>query len=239
MNQPLPKATPDLAKAVWARQQSPSARSVARALTQFGRPVHFTTVRWRGGDWRNAKGQHPLDQARAALESALPLMTRNPTSTIDDLLRSSPEGAQLDKLSDGELLRKAARELARAVYLVAHMMLLQGAEKLWITRTAAVDRHKARKPAVTVSLLESRLLAQESRRCRGGLAVTPAHPRTQPSETRDHPPAITPYRRPQSHPTPVTNRSHVPAAWTGLPSAFMLAGGFGLVLSFVLKAFEA
>jgi hypothetical protein len=139
MNQPLPKATPDLAKAVWGRQQSPSARSVARALTQSGRPVHFTTVnRWRGGEWRDAKGRHPLDQARAYLESALPLVTGDPTSTIDDLLRSSPEGEQLNKLSDGELLRKAARELARAVYLVAHMMLLQGAEKLWITRTAAV-----------------------------------------------------------------------------------------------------
>lgn len=139
MDQPLPKATPDLAKAVWARQQSPSARSVARALTQSGRPVHFTTVnRWRGGDWRDAKGQHPLDQARAALESALPLMTRDPTSTIDDLVRSSPDGEQLDKLSDGELLRKAARELARVVYLVAHMMLRQEAEALVITRTGAV-----------------------------------------------------------------------------------------------------
>jgi hypothetical protein len=138
-HQTLPKATPDLAKAVWGRQQSPSARSVARALTQSGRPVHFTTVnRWRAHDWRDAKGRYPLDQARADLQSALPLMTRNPTSTIDDLLRSSPEGAQLDKLSDGELLRKAARELARAVYLVAHMMLRQEAEALVITRTAAV-----------------------------------------------------------------------------------------------------
>jgi hypothetical protein len=132
-HQTLPKATPDLAKAVWGRQQSPSARSVARALTQSGRPVH-----WRAHDWRDAKGPYPLDQARADLQSALPLMTRNPTSTIDDLLRSSPEGAQLDKLSDGELLRKAARELARAVYLVAHMMLRQEAEALVITRTAAV-----------------------------------------------------------------------------------------------------
>ena len=139
MNQPLPKATPDLAKAVWARQQSPSARSVARALTQSGRPVHFTTVnRWRGGDWRDAKGQHPLDQARAALESALPLMTRDPASTIDDLVCSSPERQELEGLSDGELLRKAARELAIAVYVVAHMMLRQEAEALVITRTGAV-----------------------------------------------------------------------------------------------------
>src|SRR3981189_530187 len=136
MKQPLPKATPDLAKTVWARQRSPSARSVARALTQSGCPVHFTTVnRWRGWEWRDAKCEHPLDQARAALESALPLMTLDPTSTIDDLVRSSPEVEQLDELSDGELLRKAARELARAVYLVAHMMLRQESEALFITKT--------------------------------------------------------------------------------------------------------
>jgi hypothetical protein len=44
----------------------------------------------------------------------------------------------IDGLSDGELLRKAARELAMAVYLVAHMMLRQEAEALVITRTGAV-----------------------------------------------------------------------------------------------------
>jgi len=94
--------------------------------------------RWRAHDWRDAKGQHPLDQARAALESALPLMTRDPTSTIDDLVRRSPERQQLEELSDGELLRKAAREVAMAVYLVTHMMLRQEAEALVITRTEAV-----------------------------------------------------------------------------------------------------
>jgi len=139
MDQQLPRATPDLAKAVWGRQQSPSARSVARALTQSGRQVHFTTVnRWRAHDWRDAKGQHPLDQARAALESALPLMTRDPASTIDDLVRSSPERQELEGLSDGELLRKAGRELAMVVYVVAQMMLRQEAEALVITRTEAV-----------------------------------------------------------------------------------------------------
>src|SRR5260221_11935222 len=102
MDQPLPKATPDLAKTVWGRQQSPSARSVARALTQSGLPVHYTTInRWRGEAWRDAKGQHPLDQARAALESALPLMTRDPTSTIDDLVRGSPDRQPLKERPDG------------------------------------------------------------------------------------------------------------------------------------------
>src|SRR5260221_9493807 len=139
MDHPLPRATPELAKAVWGRQQSPSARSVARALTQSGRPVHFTTVnRWRGGGWRDAKGRHPLDQARAALETALPLITPDPTSTIDDLVRGSPERQQLEELSDVQLLRKAARELARAVYLVVHMMLRQEAEALFITSSGSV-----------------------------------------------------------------------------------------------------
>src|SRR5205807_6823860 len=36
------------AESVWKSQARPSARSVARALTQAGRPVHFTTVaRWK------------------------------------------------------------------------------------------------------------------------------------------------------------------------------------------------
>src|SRR5258708_40176043 len=92
MDHPLPRATAELAKAVWGRQRSPSARSVARALTQSGRPVHFTTVnRWRGREWRDAKGRHPLDEARAALESALPLLTGDPTSTIEGLVHRRPE----------------------------------------------------------------------------------------------------------------------------------------------------
>jgi hypothetical protein len=65
-------------------------------------------------------------------------MTRDPATTIDDLVRSSPEQQELEGLSDGELLRKAARELAMAVYLVAHMMLRREAEALVITRTGAV-----------------------------------------------------------------------------------------------------
>ena len=65
-------------------------------------------------------------------------MTGDPTSTIDDLVHRSPERQNLEALSDGELLRKAARELAIAVYVVAHMMLRQEAEALVITRTGAV-----------------------------------------------------------------------------------------------------
>jgi hypothetical protein len=40
--------TPQEAKRVRDRQRRPSARTVAKALTQAGRPVHFATVaRWK------------------------------------------------------------------------------------------------------------------------------------------------------------------------------------------------
>src|SRR5262245_6048829 len=43
-----PPATSQEAERVWKSQARPSARSVARALTHAGRPVHFTTVaRWK------------------------------------------------------------------------------------------------------------------------------------------------------------------------------------------------
>jgi hypothetical protein len=65
-------------------------------------------------------------------------MTGDPASTIDDLVRSSPERQGLEGLSDSELLRRAARELATAIYVVAHTMLRREAEALVITGTGAV-----------------------------------------------------------------------------------------------------
>jgi hypothetical protein len=137
MDQQLPKATPELARAVWQRQRSPSARSVARALTQSGRPVHFATVnRWRRCGWRADPTEHPLEQARADLECALPLVTGDPASTIEDLLRNSPDREQLEELSDAELLRKAAREVLIAVCVVAHAMMRRA--NLVLTQPAEV-----------------------------------------------------------------------------------------------------
>ena len=119
----LPKATPDLAKAVWDAQQSPSTRSVALALTQSGRPVHFTTVRrWRRDGWRAEPTEHPLEQARAGLESALPLLTGNPTSTIEDLISATAGGEQL---SDDELLLRSSREVARALCAMSQALMRQ------------------------------------------------------------------------------------------------------------------
>ena len=134
MDRPLPQATPALAKAVWARQRCPSARTVATALSQAGMPIHYTTIaRWRKQNWRAVPAVHPLEQARADLAAALPLLTGDPRTTIADLV-----GARLDLegLTDDELLRRTGRELLMAVTLAAHCLLRQ--ETLIVRSTGAV-----------------------------------------------------------------------------------------------------
>jgi hypothetical protein len=45
--------TPREAQAVWDSLKNPSARSVARAMTQAGRRVHHSTIaRWYAQGWR-------------------------------------------------------------------------------------------------------------------------------------------------------------------------------------------
>jgi hypothetical protein len=72
--------TPDEAAAVWRSIQNPSARRVAKALTQAGRRVHFATIaRWRSQGWRPvANGPRPIQTAREALEVAARLLTGDP-----------------------------------------------------------------------------------------------------------------------------------------------------------------
>ena len=115
----LPKATPALAARVWARHQRPSSRSVARAMQQAGYPIHFGTVaRWRAQNWKGEASAHPLEIARARLEAVGPLVSGDPETRLDDII-GVPEGKDLDQSADGELLRKAARELSIASALVA------------------------------------------------------------------------------------------------------------------------
>ena len=125
MDQSFPKATPALAKSVWQNQKRPSARRVARAITAAGYPVHFTTVaRWKRYGWSDIDGVHPLDQARAALDSIAPLLTGDPMTKAEDLIREAKDNISeakdnLDALSDTERLRRAARELSITFILVA------------------------------------------------------------------------------------------------------------------------
>jgi hypothetical protein len=82
-----PPVTPLEAKRVWDEQRRPSARSVAKALTQAGRPVHFTTVaRWKKREWQvEVRLEHPLAAAMRKVDLFVPMLTRDPTIKVVDI----------------------------------------------------------------------------------------------------------------------------------------------------------
>jgi hypothetical protein len=81
--------------------------------------VHFTTIaRWRVQNWKVETADHPLEFARGHIEAVAPLVSDDPETTIQDLI-DDPAHNCFDGLSDGEVLRRAARELAIATTLVA------------------------------------------------------------------------------------------------------------------------
>jgi hypothetical protein len=83
--------TPDEAATVWRSIPNPSARRVAKALTQAGRRVHFSTVaRWRAEGWRPvSSGSHPIEAARQSLEVAARLLTGDPATGADEFVRQA------------------------------------------------------------------------------------------------------------------------------------------------------
>ena len=91
-----------------------------RKLSQSGTPVsHMTISRWRRSGWLDTVSAHPLDSSRAALDDSLPLLTGDARSTSAAFVKNSEEAEKLKHLSDVQLIRKAGRELAIAVIIVA------------------------------------------------------------------------------------------------------------------------
>ncbi len=123
----LKSVTPEEAKRVWVSIPNPSARRVAKALTQSGRRVHHSTIaRWRAQDWRPVPHSlHPLDAARQALDMAAGVLTGDPVAGLK-VVSSEDNGQQeLEGLSDRELLREASREMLIAIRLVFEVLLSQ------------------------------------------------------------------------------------------------------------------
>jgi len=137
-NLPAP-LTPAEAKVVWDRMDHPSARRVATALTQSGRPVHFSTVaRWKLQGWRSVEhGPHPLEMARRAIDVALPLLTGDATMTASDFARGHPAAKELMKASPQELLSFAMHEAA-TVQIVVASELCRHAKELISSRPGEV-----------------------------------------------------------------------------------------------------
>src|SRR6266446_6178579 len=116
----LPAANPALARKVWDSMARPSTRRVARKLGQSGASIsHATVARWRNRGWRPLeREQHPLEAAREELDDAVPLLTGHPMTMAKVLVEGSAEREELEKLPDGELLHRVARELAVDVTVV-------------------------------------------------------------------------------------------------------------------------
>jgi hypothetical protein len=76
MRSPKP-VTPEEAMATWNTIKNPSARSVARALSQASRRVHHSTIaRWYAQGWRPvAHRPHPVVAARQVLDIAAGILT--------------------------------------------------------------------------------------------------------------------------------------------------------------------
>ena len=125
MTMPSP-ITPREAKAVWDSLTNPSTRSVAKAMTQAGRPVHPSTIaRWWARDWRPvASGGHPIEAAREALDIAARLLTGDPRGGVELLERYATGNERFEGLTDQELLRRATRELLIALIVVAEVFRL-------------------------------------------------------------------------------------------------------------------
>jgi hypothetical protein len=64
-SRPLPAFSAEEARLVWASQRQPSARTVAMALSQADRPVHFTAVnRWRKRGWLTVRTEQSRCSSR-------------------------------------------------------------------------------------------------------------------------------------------------------------------------------
>jgi hypothetical protein len=120
----LKPVTPEEAKRVWVSIPNPSARRVAKALTQSGRRVHHSTIaRWRAQNWRPvAHSLHPLEAARQALDMAAGVLTGDPVAGVEILTREDGSQQELEGLSDRELLGKASREILIAIRLVSGVL---------------------------------------------------------------------------------------------------------------------
>ena len=107
------------AKRVWVSIPNPSARRVAKALTQSGRRVHHSTIaRWRAQDWRPvANSLHPLDAARQAIDVAAGVLTGDPVAGVEAFVGQNDRQQELERLSDRELLTMTSREILVAISL--------------------------------------------------------------------------------------------------------------------------
>ena len=153
-----PPVGPLDAKRVWDEQRRPSARSVAKALTQAGRPVHFTTVaRWKKREWRvEARPEHPLAAAMRKIDLFVPLLTGDATTkaadVVRDILAARPASAAQ---APDNVIRESGITLIVVVRLVLLKLLaLKPLEAAEFARTVAQANLAAAKAIVQLQALQ-------------------------------------------------------------------------------------
>jgi hypothetical protein len=116
MQHSLKLVTPAEAERVWNTLPRPSARRVAMALAQSGRPVHYTTInRWRKQGWRPvAQRPHPLECAKNEITTTVPVITGDPLRGVDAISDTNFVPNLSPNLSLADTLRVASAEIARS-----------------------------------------------------------------------------------------------------------------------------
>jgi hypothetical protein len=125
------RVTPEEAKRVWGSQRHPTPRSVARALSQTGRKVDSKTIaRWEAQNWKPGPAQRqPLEAAEDRLDTALPLLTGDPTLSVRSILNMQETAKMVESLTEDELLRLRTRAL-RTAGIVISLQLARRVDEL-------------------------------------------------------------------------------------------------------------
>lgn len=140
-------ATPQEAKACWESMENPNYSSVARSLTQAGRPSTADAVRrWKANGWQFKSGRptraRTYDEfATRSLDVNLPAITGDPTTRLSELLTVLKAGDNAEKkltvfqeglaplatgivgLKDAELLSEAHRTILQAAMMAGQLLL--------------------------------------------------------------------------------------------------------------------
>jgi hypothetical protein len=153
-----------MAKRVWQELRGrPSSRKVSKKLLQAGFFAHHTTIaRWRRRGWpATGKGRDTIDAALADVDIAVPILTGDPNTTAEELVSLSEAKAQVERLSEKELVTAAARQALTTITLVQEQFNAQLPKLLneKLTETAVLVGALAALIAATTDALRQQALA--------------------------------------------------------------------------------
>ena len=113
------------AKRVWDQQRRPSSRSVAKALTRAGRPVHFTTVaRWKKREWQvEPRLEHSLTAAMRKVDLFVPLLTGDPARKATDIVGGIFGAASSQSMTSGKDVDQIIRQSCITSIILLRLVL--------------------------------------------------------------------------------------------------------------------